>query len=470
MDGTIVDARSARASGTNGEPDLLVGDPKAGLRWTSWRFATLAFGLTLAACMFASFVLPALFRDHAWSTPGDAWWTVRSTQWVSDGAIGTVYQADPFFLPLPGLLILLAPIVALGDHLGLVTGLPIHLSYPSMWLLVGPAFFVLGSTCLLGLDYLTDTLGITTWRRRMLVLTTGLTVVVPTCVWAGHPEDLLALGLSCVSLALLLRGASLGSALVLGVAVMMQPWAGLLIPILIAANPTGRRIKALVWSCAMPGACAVMLLALDPTNAFRSLVKQPMMGVGQRLPWWGLTSHITLSLGSEFVPARVGSTTRIGAVLVAIGVAVWVARSRRPSTLIAASAIALLSRAVFETQIWCWYVAPAAVFMALGVAACTRSSRWRLAVGTVAAFTAYAFTAGSYNWWSMSPWLALLILVGSGCVAVLASMPRGDAGLASPRRVRVAGRSRIVMIAGRLTTRQVGRADEGWLLEPATDH
>lgn len=111
--------------------------------------------------------------------------------------------------------------------------------------------------------------------------------------------------------------------------------------------------------------------------------------------------------------------------MVAIVVALWVLRDRRPSTLIAASSIALLARGVFESQFWSWYVAPAAVLMAVGVAAGARTERRRWAAGALAAFVVYGFAGGSYDWsWHpFSPWLALAVLVGAGGVAVVASLP-----------------------------------------------
>lgn len=415
-----------------GWTDSLDRPERMSLRWNHPRFALFAFAITVVACMFCSFVLPGLLGAHEWVMPGDGGWTVRGAQWVANGAIGTVYQGDPYYLPLPGLLILLAPVVALGGHLNLVTNQPVPLAYPSMWLLVGPVFFLLGSTCILGIDYLADTLGVIAGRRRLIAMAVGLLVVVPTCVWAGHPEDLLALGLSCLALALVLRGANLAPALVLSIAVMMQPWAGLLIPVLAAGTPAGRRLRALLWSSALPAACGLMLFALDFKDAYRSLALQPMVGVGQKLPWWNLTRHTTLRFDKIVEPARVGSMSRSAAVVVAIVVALWVLRDRRPSTLIAASSIALLARGVFESQFWSWYVAPAAVVMAVGVAAGAHADRRRWVVGASAAFVVYGFAGGSYDWHEFSPWLALGVLIGAGGVAVGASLPRGSAGFGGP--------------------------------------
>lgn len=396
-----------------------------GLRWRNWRSALLAFSVSVTVCSIASFLLPSWLGYSQWLTPADGRWTVIGAQWVSHGAIGTIYSGDTMYLSLPGFLVLLAPVVALGDHLGLVTGYPFQLARPSMWVLVGPAFFVLGSSCLLGIDYLADTLGVTTGRRRIISLATGVVVVAPTCVWAGHPEDLVALGLSCVSLALLMRGRWLAAALVLSLAVVMQPWAGLLVLVVVAASPRGRRVRSLVWSSALPTACAAMLFVFTPSDTFRSLVEQPMLGLGQHLPWWGLSRPIDFMAGSQVIDARVGSMSRSVAVIVAILAAVLVWRRPSRSALMAAVSATLLARGVFETQFWCWYLAPAAVFMALGAASAPGGERRRWITGGVAAFVVYGFAAGSYDGYALPPIVALAVLLGAGGLSILMGLGSG---------------------------------------------
>lgn len=401
------------------------------IAWTGWRFAVGTAGATFLVCIFASFVLPPLIGYRQWVFGGDTWWTVKGAQWVSHGAIGTVYNGDPMYLPLPGMLILLAPFTALGDRLGLATNYPFHLAHPSMWLIVGPVFFLFGSLALLGIDYLADTLSLPTGRRRLLLAAIGVTVVPATCVWAGHPEDLLALGLSCSSLALLFRQRHIGAALALSVAVMMQPWAALLVPVLVAAVPSGWRVRVLIWSMALPVSCAGLLYALAPADTWRALAMQPMLGRGQHLPWWGLTRPMVIPVDGNTIPARVGSISRSASVVVAVLAGVWSARRPDPRTVMAAASVALLSRGFFETQFWPWYVAPAAVMMALGAAGAPRR-RW--AVGALAAFGVYGFAAASYDGGAMNPWLALALLglLGTiGTVAPILASPIDPSAMAS---------------------------------------
>jgi hypothetical protein len=369
--------------------------PRRSLEWRHWRFALVAAILSVAACGFASFVLPSLFGVHVWLTSWDAKWAVSSARWVSAGAIGTVYEANSQVSTLPGLFILLALVVRLGDHFHWVMDYPFPIAHPSMWRLIGPTFFALGATSVLGIDYLADTLGISVGHRRGLAVAVGIFVVVPTCVFGGHPEDLVALALSCLSLALLLRGRYLGAPLVLSVAVLMQPWAGLLIFAFVAACPAGVRLRAFIWSVALPGLFSAMLFALDFRPAYTALVVQPEQGHGQHLPWWSLAGHMTVVVDGLSYEARVGSVTRSVAVVVAIVVALAVLRSPTPRVIVAAAATALLARGVFETELFAWYLAPAAVFLALGVAS-SRAGRAARFAGYGAAGVVYGVSFGAY--------------------------------------------------------------------------
>jgi len=401
--------------------------PKATLGWSHWWVAAAVAAGSAAACLFAVFVLPGLFGFPQWLQMGDAIWTVKSAQWVSWGGLGTVYSGNPLYIPLPGFLILLAPFVALGDHWGLVTSYPISLPHPSMWLVVAPVFAVTGSTAVLGVDYLADTLGVARKRRLALAVGVGVLVVVPTVAWAGHPEDLVSLALACTALALLLRGRLTGAALVLSVAVLVQPWAGLLVPVLVAATPAGRRLRAAVWSAALPGSCALLMMALDFQGTSNALLRQPMLGNGQRMPWWSLAGHMKLALDGGPMDVRVGSGTRSVAVLLAFAIAFWVARRPGPREIMLASSVVLLARGLFETQFWPWYLAPAAVLMALGAAAFSATpARWRIAA--LASFVVYGLSAAAYNGVSMPSVAALAVLLFDAGVALwCAGLQQGPA-------------------------------------------
>jgi len=396
--------------------DGLSVDSPAPLTWTNWKFPVLVAVACIGLGLFCTFNLPTLLGLHAWLPIVDAKWTIQSAQRVSWGALGTVYSINPQYLPLPGFLLVLAPAVALGDHLGYVNSYPFYLAKPSMWIVVVPVFLFAGSMSILGADYLADTLNVTKARRRVLAVAIALFVVIPTCVWAGHPEDLLALGLSCLSISLLIRQRHLGAALALMTAIMMQPWALLLIPILVVATPIGKRLRVLIYAAALPAATALALLASDFHDAYRSLILQPMQGNGQKLPWWWLAHRMVVTVGGITDAVRVGSGPRLLAVATAIAVAVAVRRDIRPGTIMMAASVALVARAAFETQIWCWYLAPAAVFLAIHIASAAGTSKIRWTLGALFAFGFYGFAAAGYNNYSMpaAVGMGLLIVTAAG--------------------------------------------------------
>ncbi|HET9731741.1 MAG TPA: hypothetical protein VFP54_03600, partial [Acidimicrobiales bacterium] len=268
-------------------------------------------------------------------------------------------------------------------------------------------------------DYLASVLGVSRARRRVLAPALGALVVVPTCCWAGHPEDLLSLTLSCIALAWVLQARHLRAALVLSVAIMMQPWALLLIPLLVVCAPSHLRVRSVVYSSTLPAVTGLTLLAIDFKDASRSLILQPMEGVGQHLPWWAFSHPLVGQFAGATGPLRVGSGPRAFAVLAAV-VAAWTIRNNvRPVTILTAASVVLAARGIFETQVWCYYLAPAAVFMALLASTQLNTRRW--IVGTLLAFVFYAYAAASYNSFSMPPLVALAIMLAclAGCMGAV---------------------------------------------------
>ena len=388
------------------------------LTWRGWRFAAAVAAAVFALSMICSFLLPQWLGDKSWVLSPDYWQTISSAQWVSQGAAGTVYQANAFYTALPGYLLLLAPVVALGNHLGLVVGFPRPLPYPSMWILVGPFSFVTGATFILGVDYLCDSLNIGTARRRAILATSGPVVGVVTLVIGGHPEDLLALALSCFAFGFLLRGRPGPAAWMLAAAILMQTWAGLLLPTFVMAIPPGMRLRSAARAAGPPAALGALLLALDFKHASRELLKQPMMNLGQHLPWWQMASRMPVAVNGHVIQAVVGSTSRLGAVLVALAVGLLSLRARKPETLIAAAGLALAARGIFETEFWPYYLAPACILLAVYAAKSPSRTRW--IVASLCALGLYVSAPESYLGISYSPWLALslLLLASTGSLVI----------------------------------------------------
>jgi hypothetical protein len=411
-----------------------VSDTQAGqdLGWPGWRFAAGAAAGAVAVACFVSFVIgPAV--GLGWMEGGDTWLTTSSAQYVSFGGLGYVYSVNHAYLALPGFLVLYAPVVALGDRLGLATGYPFPLAHPTMWYVAGPFFFICGATAILGTDYLACTLGVARPRRRVLAVAGALLLVWPIAGLAGHPEDLLALALVCWSLGLHLRGRPYQSAAILALAVLTQTWAGLLIPVMVAASPAGRRIGFLLRSAVAPALTGLVLLSLDWRDASLDIIRQPMMDpahlglqslAGQVLPWYHLAQRVTVGPGGQTLHGLVGSTSRLGAVVVALAAAAYAYRRPGPPALLLAASVTCLGRVLFEVEYWPYYVAPAAVLLVLHACA-ARPVRDRALVASVAgAFVLLVHSATLYWRWHFNEFTAMGILVGAGALALLPVLRR----------------------------------------------
>lgn len=411
------------------------------LAWDGWGFAAWMAVLSIAGCAFMSFAVPHLIGSpHQWGMSDDVWATTNSAQYVANGGAGALYSANPWFSALPGFLYLYAPVVALGDHLHLSVGYPYPIPRPTMWLLTGPFFALVGSTTVLGVDYLADTLGLSRPRRRLLALGVALLAVAPTVVDAGHPEDLLAITLSCVSLSLLLRGRIGAAGYVLALAVTMQTWAGLLIPVLVAASPAGTRLRGLLRSALLPAALAVMLLASDWKDASLQLLRQPLTMTGQALPWEHLLPQLPIDYFGTHAHLLVGSTTRSVAVLAALAAAFYVYRRPSADRLMLAAAVVLYCRGIVEADYWPYYFLPGAIVLAVLGLWKTAGRPRRAAVGAVAAFAVYGSAPLAYNSVGYSPYVALFVLVASLLLCLGAAY--------QPRSLAVPG-ERVLLFAGR---------------------
>jgi hypothetical protein len=354
----------------------------------------------------------------------DVWWTTQSSQFIANGGFGAVYSVNPWFTALPGFLVLLAPVVALGDHLGLVSGAPWPLPHPSMWLLVGPFYFLVGATVVPGLDYLMWTVGLARRMRRMLSVGVAVVVVLPTPGLAGHPEDLLALSMVCLAVAWHLQGRSTVAAWTLAGAICMQTWAVLLVPLFIATTPAGRRVGEALRCAAIPTGLGILMLAGDFRDAALDLIRQPMPNAGQQLPWHEMAGHVRLQIDPHSTLTVVaGSSTRSVAVLIALVVGWHLRRGATAPGFVLAAGAVLFSRCLFETEYWAYYLAPAAVLLAVAVVLGTEGRPRRLVTGLAGCLLMYLSAPAAYNGVGYDPWIALVVLVATFGLAAGAARP-----------------------------------------------
>ena len=394
--------------------------PPPTARW-DWGYAACMYVMGIAGCVFLTFFLQPLLGHGTWWVNGDVWYTTNSAQYVANGAPGFVYSANPFYSALPGFIYLYAPVVALADHLGLISGYPLPLAHPSMLILTGPFFFICGATGVFGVDFLAFTLGVSRARRRAIATGLAVLVIAPTPGIEGHPEDLLALALATWALAYLIRGRFTSAAMILSGAILVQTWAGLLLPVLLVASPPGLRLRALIRATAAPVILTLVLLALDFRDAATDLLRQPMPDTGQHLPWWSLAGHLTVSNMGVSTQMVSGSTTRSLALIVA-GLAAWkLCRRVTPERILLAAGIATYARCLFEVEYWPYYVAPAVVLLVVLAARTTVGDPKRFIVAIVSGLLLYFHTTPSYMHIVIDPWWALAIVVSSGALCISAA-------------------------------------------------
>ena len=215
-------------------------------RLKKWTWPTCATAVLLCISM-AYFFLWGPVVQHApiWETPGDLWDTYAATNALVHGHFGAIYAPINAFYAFPGILVVLAPVVALTNALGMSADVfPNHgFLHPQALLLLGPYVVVLSAFALFACDSLGERLGVD-WRRRgILALAEGVVLFNISVLW-GHPEDAVAVGFAIYSLIAALDGRFPRAGWLLGAAVAFQPLAVVALPILlvIGAEKTSARI------------------------------------------------------------------------------------------------------------------------------------------------------------------------------------------------------------------------------------
>ena len=177
---------------------------------------------------------PTVEHIPYWENPGDLWNTYAAANAVDHGHFGAIYASSTAFFAFPGILVLLAPMAALTNALGMGADVyPAHVvAYPQAFLLLGPYEVLLSAFALFACDALAERLGVE-WRRRgILALTEGVVLFNISALW-GHPEDALAVGLAIYGFIAAFDGRFPRAGWLFGAAVAFQPLVIVALPILI---------------------------------------------------------------------------------------------------------------------------------------------------------------------------------------------------------------------------------------------
>jgi hypothetical protein len=372
--------------------------------------------------------------DHGsgWYVPADVWGIYRAAHYVGWGYLGGIYTPGNGVVSFPGMAVLLAPVAMLGGSLHLTESLtPLFVARPTAALLVEPIELLVASTVVFASDALAQRLRCSQGRRVSLSILIAI-LAWPTAALWGHAEDALAMTFAILALVAVLDGKWTKCGWLLGFGIAAQPLVALMIPVIIGAAPTGRRLLLTVRSLALSAALVGIALLGNAADTYRALVDQPTPpSLNHATPWvWlahvvpgpGAQAHQPATMGSRLVPSLnhvtradvmvAGGPGRLIDVVLAIilGLYVW----RRPQDavrLLWLAAAVLASRCLFEAVMTPYYLAPP-LFLALVLAARQSVTRFWLAAVVALEITVFAYH-------HLNPWVWWLPIV-AGLTMILA--------------------------------------------------
>ncbi len=369
-------------------------------------------------------------KPDLWITPGDIWTTYRASAAAAHGHFSAVY--GPGFLAFPGILAAFAPLGALinsftttaiqvtqnglptaGVHYLLLPGTPYFLAdvarsgsklydiHREASVVLLPVMLLLSCVALFALDALAERLGVGRQRRAVLCVVQGV-LLWPVTVFAGHPEDAVALALAVYALIFAFDRRFTGAGWLFGAAVAVQPLVIVLFPLLLALGGRSRALGLVVKGALPAVVLTIPPLAAGAHDTLHALVDQPTfpnVGDNHRTPWLFLAPK----LGGSGQNAKVGGgPTRIIALALAAALGWWALRWRdRPEMIVWAAALALALRTYTESVMTPYYVWPA---LAVGVIVAARANLVRFAAGATIAVLATIvgqWQLSEFTWWAV---------------------------------------------------------------------
>jgi hypothetical protein len=377
------------------------------LKRRRWPLAVM-LAFVLVSMAYSLWWNPVVHHSQNWVIPGDIWSTFRAAHWVGWGNIGSIYGRDTQLVTFPGIAVLLAPVAMVSGALGLGESIvPVILSRPTSWLLLGPAILLLGSTCLMAFDAMAEELGVNRPRRVALSFMEAVVIFQVVTLW-GHPEDMLALTFSLYALLAMFRGRWSLSGWLWGAAIVTQPLVILMFPLALVRTPNAQRLRLCLYG-ALPS--VVLLSAPLVTQWHRTsavlLHQANARFLDHATPWIALSP----TLSRTTVGAGPG---RMIAAFVAILVG-FMAYRTPPSRvgLLWLCALVLSLRCFFESVMDVFYLGPPLALIVLTAATCASRTRlvgaWAIAILA----TVYGFHRAS-EWGYWVPMVAFLA-IGLAC-------------------------------------------------------
>ena len=287
-------------------------------------------------------------------SPSDLWSLASSSSAILHGHVGDIYQHYGALTSPPALEFALAPVLGLGQLLGLSPHLHTGGQPLSLWLVLGPAAVLLASTALFAVDAVARAWRLREGERLALALVGALGVA--NVIYWGHPEDCVAVAFVLWSALTMDRFGESGAAraaLLLGVGIAFQPLA-LLAVAHIFARLSWRAAARLWWRLILPSALVLIApLLAEPHRTLFVLVRQPFEPRYVSLtPLTSFATHLGPGVDG-------GGMTRLLAIVAAAVLSIAVCHRRHSlSTVLTLVAVGFFFRIALETEMNWYYLWP----------------------------------------------------------------------------------------------------------------
>jgi hypothetical protein len=352
---------------------------------------------------------PAIHHSGGWWIPSDIYISYFPTNALIHGHLASVYKPNSGLVTFPGILVLLAPAVALVNALHLSVGSSLAaVNAPGMWFALEPFNLLAGCAALFSVDALARRLNVPLLRRSVLM---AVEIVI---LWnlldnQWHPEDAVAVAMAIWGLLAAFDKRWPRCGWLLGVGMAFQPLIVLVVVAVVAVAPR-RNALGLVIRAGLPGAALLAgpLLA-NPRATLHAIIVQPgYPGANHPTPWLHFAPHLADGAVSS-------GPARMVAVILA-SVVSWVVcrRTQRIETMAWIVALCFATRGLFEAVMVAYYIWPT-LAVALVVSARRSQTRFAAACG----LAAYATVSAARQWQGEWAWWSVLLLC-VGMVLVLA--------------------------------------------------
>jgi len=289
--------------------DLGVGFGLLKDRWQNspWRWPIVGMLVVIATGLLYSLWLGQYISPEAipgWVTPGDIWFTLRSSSDIYYGQFRYIYVGDGL-VTFPGIAVLFLPVIYISNVFGLTQNYPFNLQHPTTWLMLGPYELILGSLVLIPLYQVSMRLGLS-YRRRLVLLGVEVAAVWQVCALWGHPEDSISVAFALWAIIAMWDKHYKGSAWLWGLAIAMQPLVLLVLILWFAVMPLRRWVSS-IWRIAIiPSLLILGPLVRAPHETLYSLIKQPQtVHVNHATPWISTAPVLGYNHPKHYVTGRV---------------------------------------------------------------------------------------------------------------------------------------------------------------------